>query len=302
MKKILLFLSILLTSISYAAAQEWFTNFDIAKRMALIQDKMLFVIWEESLLESYPVRYELNGGDFIILDLSRENTLDHIIWEHFIPVLLPESEYDSLLEASKERIPKYKAKLNDDSIKIMDINMNILNVNRSSHSEFNYQQDLTLLIKNYALKTTFIKQDLLNYSKRKNLTTSFNLGSKYIDLALFVEQQARIDIIGLAQIYFDEASNNLVKGQIDNKNAYSQRIELLKIKGNLILNNIKKARRLLNKFKIDELYKINNQLYSFLKYTTFMLLKDQYKASLYREGISGVNLKKAELILKINSD
>jgi len=297
MKKLFLFFSIVLMSISFSAAQEWFTNFDIAKRLALIQDKMLFVVWEESLFYRYPIIYYTDKGDIIVVDLSKDDSFDSIIWEHFIPVLLPESEYDKLIVSAKGREAKYLTKLNDDSIKIMDANMNILNVNAPSY----YEQNLSALIKTYSLRTTFLKQDLVNYSERKNLTTSFNLGSKYIDFALFVEKEARAEIIELANIYFDEARNYLIKDSLENKVAYSQRIDLLEIKEILILNNARKSKRLLKKMKEKGIDKKNNSLFNFLNYTTFMILKDEKNAALFKDKVSNVNIKKAELILNINN-
>lgn len=297
MKKLVLFFSIVSMSVSYASAQEWFSNFDIAKRLALVQDKMLFVVWEESLYYSYPLIYNTDKGEIIAVDISQDDSFDSIIWEYFIPVLLPESEYDKLLLAAKGRETKYLNKLNDDSIKIMDANMNILNINASFFNE----QNLSSIIKTYSVKTTFLKQDLANYSQRKNLTTSFNLGSRYIDFALFVEKEARAEIIELANIYFDEARNYLIKDSFTDKMTYSQRIDLLEIKEYLILDNARKAKRHLKKMKEDGIDKKNNSLFNFLNYTTFMLLKDEENASLFKEEVSNANLKKAELILNINN-
>jgi hypothetical protein len=155
-------------------AQEWFTSFDVAKRLALVQNKMLFVLWEESMDYSYPLLFNNDKGNLMVVDLSENDSLDPIIWEHFIPVLLPESRYVDFINKAKGRRVRYTDKLNDDSIKIMDVNGNILNLDDA----FETEQNLSVLIKKYALNTTFLQQDLNNYSKNVNITSAFNLASK----------------------------------------------------------------------------------------------------------------------------
>lgn len=300
MKKFLLFIFIPLITINVCSSQDWFINFDVAKRLALVQDKMLFVVWEQSFDYSYPIKYFRDDNEkriVLVSDLSKKSSLDALIWEHFIPVLLPETEYDELIKKAEGRGYKYLAKLNDDSIKIMDTNMNILNIEPVSE----YEQNLSLIINNYSLKTTFIKQDLINYSNKQNSTTAFNLGSKYVDFSLFVEEDTRIEIIELANIYFDEARNYFIKENLTNKNIYTQRIDLIEIKENLILNKARKANRALKKINTDEIAEVNKSLYNFLKYTTFKLLKDEENAALMVGQVSELDLKKSELILNINN-
>lgn len=296
MKKLVLLLSLTLLSVNYCKAQEWFSSIDIAKRLALVQDKMLFVVWEASLNDTYPLLYTDENGDLIIIDLSKDTSLDAVIWDQFIPVKLPESNYDDMLNAAKGRGVDYIDKLNDDSIKIMDANKNILNIKPI----FDGEQNLSILIKKYALKTTFLKQDLSNYSKRQNFNTSFNLASKYVDFAIFVDEDIRAEIIGLANIYFEEARNYLNKNDIDENVAYAQRVDLLILKEDLILNNPRKVRRLLKRIDNKEVAKVNQPLYVFLNYTTFKLLNNEKEASLWQAQLSEVDQKKAELIININ--
>jgi len=296
MKKIVLFVSIALISINFCTAQEWFANFDFAKKLALVQDKMLFVVWEESLDFPYPITYTSNNGDLVFIDLSKNDNIDEVIWEHFIPVLLSESNYDELAAKSKDRGARYIAKLNDDSIKIMDVNRNILNLKPSA-----IEQNLSLLINNYSLKTTFLKQDLINYSNKENFRTSFNLGSKYIDFALFVEKDTRNEVIELANIYFEESKKHLAASDSDTKEVYTQRLALLSIKEDLVLDKPRRALRLLKKMEVSAIAERNYSLYSFLNYTTFKLLKDEKNLNLWQSKISEADLKKAELIFNINN-
>jgi len=298
MKKIILLFSITLFSSIFCNAQEWFTSFDVAKRLAVVQDKMLFVMWEESLDYSYPILYSIDSGELKIIDLFEDNSLDALIWEHFIPVLLPESEYSKFIKNSKsEKDAKYMAKLNDDSIKIMDVNGNILN----TAPLYDNEQNLSKLIKSYALNTSFLKQELINYSRKENFTTSFNLAIKYVDYAIFVQKGIRLEIIALSKIYFDESRRYLKAGDLKNKDKILQRLDLFAIKELLVLDKPRKAFRLLKRIKEAEIKDINKSIYVFLNYTTFKLLKEEENAALWKSKISQVDLKKAEFIIKNNT-
>jgi hypothetical protein len=301
MRKFVLLFAITLMTSNFCNAQEWFTSFDVAKRLAIVQDKMLFVIWEESLDDVYPLLYNNAKGDLVVTDLSEDNSLDELIWEHFVPVLLPEEEYAEFINDSiSEKTTKYMTKLNDDSIKIMDINGNILNAT-PDYDEYDTEQNLSLIIKKYALNSSFLKQELINYSKKGNLTTAFNLASKYLDYAIFVQKAIRPEIIDLANIYFNEAKQYVLKEELKNKNALLQRFDLLDIKGLLVLDKPKRARRLLKKIDVAEISQINKSIYIFLNYTTFKLLNEEDKSVFWKDKISKVDLKKAGFIIKNNN-
>ena len=85
------------------------------------------------------------------------------------------------------------------------------------------------------------------------------------------------------------------------KDAYLQRIDLLNIKQDLVLDRARRALRFLKKMDKVDIAEVNKPLFNFLNYTTFMLLKDEENASLFKEEVSNANLKKAELILNINN-
>jgi len=298
MKKavLLLVISLVMTNISHS--QEWFTSLDIAKKLAKAQNKMLFVMWEDALSYYYPVIINDDRGNEIGINLADNDFVNNMIWEYFVPVLVVETEYEELSKQIKEtRGTKYFNKLVDDSIKIMDINGNILNINTST--EFNYE-NITTYINRYGLNTSYLKQVLKNYSKNKNATTSFLLASKYQDFAIFVNQGVRPELIELADIYFDEAKDQLKESSFSNKTVFLQKLEMLQIKEYLILNKPRKSRRLLKRIDKTTIDKRNVSLFSFLNYTTFMLLDDEESVALWKNEISLVDLKKAEIIIKNN--
>ena len=297
MKKTVLIFLIALNFVGIGNAQEWFTSFDIAKKLALIQDKMLLVMWQNTLDYPYPVMLVGDKGVSMVVNLNKSDEVNSLIWEHFVPVILLESEYDEIYsKVKKTRNVRYLDKLIDDSIKIMDVNGNILN---AKHVPTNYE-NLSLIIRKYGLSTSFLKLELANYSKEKNVTTAFNLGSKYLNFSIYIPKDTRAEIIDLANIYFNEAKSYLAESDLKNKTGFLQRLEFLDIEKALILNNPRKARRLLKKIDEAEIDSTNQSIYSFLNYTTFKVLKKEDEVTLFKDKLSAVDLKKAELITNLN--
>ncbi len=297
MKKTVLIFLIALNFVGIGNAQEWFTSFDIAKKLALIQDKMLLVMWQNTLDYPYPVMLVGDKGVSMVVNLNKSDEVNSLIWEHFVPVILLESEYDEIYsKVKKTRNVRYLDKLTDVSIKIMDVNGNILN---AKYVPTNYE-NLSLIIRKYGLSTSFLKLELANYSKEKNVTTAFNLGSKYLNFSIYIPKDTRAEIIDLANIYFNEAKSYLAESDLKNKTGFLQRLEFLDIEKALILNNPRKARRLLKKIDEAEIDSTNQSLYSFLNYTTFKVLKKEDEVTLFKDKLSAVDLKKAELITNLN--
>ena len=99
MKRCILFFILTLSTSSLCFSQQWMTSLDAAKRIALVQDKFLFVIWEDAALIPYPVIMNDDKGNAIVF----ENMFDHeeinrIIWEYFVPVKLNEDLYGKLYD------------------------------------------------------------------------------------------------------------------------------------------------------------------------------------------------------------
>lgn len=298
MKKIALLSIILLSTLNTSYSQEWFTSFEVAKRFATVQNKMLFVIWEDSLNDVYPVAITNEKGKESFIDLSVDDKIDALIWEHFVPVKLPEDLYEVFINKAKSnRSVSYIDKLNDESIKIMDISGNILN----TKSNYRGYDNITSMIKKYALNTSFLKQDLVNYTTQRNFNTAFNLAAKYIDFSILVDKLVRPEVLKLADIYLNDARKLINPKTLENSEGYLQRLDLTNIKMDLVLGKTRKANRLLKKINFDELADFNRSLYSSLKYIIFKSSKDEDNANVLKESISSSDLKKAEFILKNNN-
>jgi hypothetical protein len=297
MKRIVL-LCVFSLMVTICNSQEWIASFDVAKRLASVQNKMLFVLWEGSFEYSNPVSINFENGVVSVVDISKDTSLDAFIQEYFILVKLSESEYDHFIKEASGRGYKYVNKLNDNSIKIMDFNGVILNMDDTSEGIVN----LSLLIKKYALNTSFLKSELEQYSVNHNFMTASLLGMRYIDFAMYADEQLRPELIALATIYLDESERFLSQMEDDRKEAYLKKIELVKIKGLLILNTAKKAYRQIKKIDESQIDAINESLFAFLNYTVFKLLDDEMNADLWKSKISSLDLKMAELIIKNNKD
>lgn len=290
--------------IGFGNAQEWFTSLEVAQRLALVQNKMLFVIWEGDLEDVYPVILKDDKGTVFFVNITENEFVLSMIWENFVPVRLPEYKYAELSKDVKEkRGLKYYNKFIDYTIKIMDANGTIINTMEKEKYFFideGYYLDISHFINRYALNTSYLNVELQNYSKNKNFTTTFFLASKYLDYAIFAQKELRPEITALANIYFDEAKSLLAESNIENKPALLQKFELLQIREQLILNEAKKARRQIKKIEAEQIDSINQSLFAFLNYTTFKLLKDEENAELWKSDISSLDLKYTELILNNN--
>lgn len=301
MKKTILIATILLLA-SLSNAQEWFTSFEVAKRLALVQDKMLFVLWEGSMDYEFPVIIFDNKGTAEIVFLSKNELVQQSIWKYFVPVLLPEYEYANFSNKVKEtRGIKYYNKLIDDSIKIMDANGNILNVDDSLDRYYFINEEGYLVIADfistYALNTSYLKYEMENFSREPNFMSTFYLASKYLDYAVFTKKELRPQIIAMANLYFHEARIYLEQEKLENSSALLQRFDLLKIKEELILNNPKKAWRILKKYNEQNIDTINKSLFSFLNYTTFKLLNKEENAAKWKDKVASFDIKITGLIL-----
>ncbi|RIA10412.1 hypothetical protein OE09_2276 [Flavobacteriaceae bacterium MAR_2010_72] len=296
MKKFQLICLLVLT-VNFCQSQEWMTSLDAAQRLAYVQDKLVFMLWEEATLDPYHVSVEYEKGVDAIVNLFENEKLNELIWKYFVPVKVSESEYSEWYNQIKDkRYQNYIDKFNDDTIKIMDINGNIINTSLF----YGDYLDIAKFISNYALNTSVLKGELNGYRKVKNFYSAFRLASKYMDVAVLVNRAIKHEIVDLSTIYLEEAEHYLIEGETDNFKTLKQKVDLLKLKQDLILNNPKKVLRKLKRLDDSEIEEENESLIEFLYFTSYLLLKDEINAREWRSKLSLVNLTKANLIFKNN--
>lgn len=290
---------LILFTANFCHSQEWMTSLDIAQKLASIQNKMVLMVWEESTNYPYPVLVNDDKGRTIFIEnLFEDENVSPLIWKHFIPVIIGEDQYSDLYyEIKGKRNQTYMDKFNDDSIKILDINGNILNANDFSED----YENISKIIERYALNTEFITPELVGYKKEKTFYSAYYLASKYLDFALFADSKTRPSIINLSNIYLNEAKAFAEKNSDEDKTVLKQRADLLKIQESLILKRPKKVLRQLKKMKADTIENSNKTFVAFLYYTAYMSADDTENAELWKSKVSLVNLKKAELIINLNT-
>lgn len=292
--KIRLFIAFVVL-LNTAAAQEWMSSITIAKRLALTQNKMLFVMWETSIDYPLPVIITNNDGTTVFVkDLFDSEELNAVIWDNFVPVLLNENEYDDWYESIKsKRSYIYKEKFQDDSIKIMDANGNILSIGYINYDPLNF----TSFVKRYALDTAFLEQEMRNYQREPNFYSAFYLGSKYVDYAIYTSNTLKPEITKLSEIYLSEAEDYLELQNYENEDVLKERLVLVRLYQDLILNRAKRVIRKLKKYKVEQVSDTNSSLLAFLFYTAYMLADDEKNAVQWKTEVSLVNLKKANILI-----
>ncbi|OEI82081.1 hypothetical protein AST99_01150 [Formosa algae] len=270
------------------------TNLEVAERLALAQNKMLVVVWEDTYYNGVAATVNnVEKQEVFIENMFSKPVLDSLMWEHFVPVILSEDNYSSLFEKIKnKRSAKYINTFNDDSLKIMDANGNILNL-----SNGDYILNLSEFIYKYSIDTSFLKSEIQNYKDDNDFYSSVYLASKYMDFAYFSSNSIRPELVDLALIYLDEASDFFKEETLDNKETLNQRLELLDIQKYILLKEPKKALRKLNKIKTSEVEKANVNLRSFLYLAAYTLLQDQVNMAIWEPKVLLWDKKKMQSLM-----
>lgn len=298
MKQLLIKFIIIVFAVNSSYSQEWMTDLDIAQRLALVQNKMVLMVWEETSKYEYPVWVENSpGGKMINVDLFTNENISPLIWANFVPVIVSESKYDEMYKAIEgKRDQNYIDKFNDDSIKILDANGIILNTS----PQYAYYPDITELINNYAFNTKYIDNELRGYKNEKNFYSAYYLASKYLDLSLYANKKIKEEIIKVSDIYLMEASHFADKDKTEEKAFLMQRAELLDLQKYLILERPKKVLRELKKMDAETIENNNQPFIAFLYFTAHSILRNRKDIAIWKDKVSSVNLKKAQILIKLN--
>ncbi|WP_159021418.1 hypothetical protein [Formosa sp. L2A11] len=295
MNRFLLFI-LLSFSFGISSAQEWMTNLEVAERLALTQNKLLVVVWEDAYNKGIPIYVNDSVGQEVLVDnMFEEPVIDSLLWDRFVPVILSEDNYSKLYEKIKnKKSESYIEKFNDDSLKVLDANGNILNI-----YDTKFVLNLQEFIRNYSLDMTFLNSSLENYKRNPDFYSTIFLSAKYMDFAFFTKSNIRPEFVGLASIYLDEAIQLLDVESLENKAVLKQRIDLLKAQEDLLLQHPKKVLRKLHRIKTLEITNVNTGLRSFLYLASYTLLQDEPNGAIWEEQVSSWDKKK--LISMINN-
>jgi hypothetical protein len=296
--RFIIFLCILCFT-NLTSSQEWMTSLDIAQKLASVQNKMVLMVWEETTKYPYPILINDSRGRIIFIeDLFVDENISPLIWKYFVPVIVSEDKYAALYkEAKGKRNKLYISRLNDDGIKIIDVNGYILNVNAPSLE----YQNITTLVGQYGLNTDYISTELRNYSESKNFYSAYYLASKYLEFSLYVNKKVRKEIINLSSIYLEEALVLLALDNVEDQQVLKQRAELLMLQKHLVLKRPRKVIRQLKRMDAETVNNTNKSFVAFLYYVAFMSLDDLENAEIWKSEISLVDLRKARMLINLNS-
>ncbi|TXD81084.1 hypothetical protein ESY86_19305 [Subsaximicrobium wynnwilliamsii] len=297
MKRLILFVAIFCSSLGVLQAQAWMNNLDFAKRLALTQNKMLFVMWESSTMYPLPVRInDAKGQTYLVENLFESEELNRLIWEHFVPVSINEDNYEAMYDAIESRRSQdYLDKFNDDSIKIMDANGMILNMSVQNDIYLN----LSEFIARYALDTSFLSLEQHSYAAEANFYNAFYLSSKYLDYTMFANEALRPELMALSMVYLNEARAKIKDEDQQEQAAMQQRSDLLELESFLLKDKPRKVLRKLRRLDADEIAAVNTEFVAFLYYTAYRLIKDIESSKAWMGQVSSVNLKKSDMIVRV---
>lgn len=276
--------------------REWMSPLKFAQIKARSENKLILMAWKRSLEIPFPaIVKDENGKDIYIKNLFESPIINEFLWKSFILVEVDDDFYGELMEEIKgKRSQSYVDTFEDDSLKIMDANGNII----GTSGAFTEVLNLSKFVIKYNLNTSFLKQELINYDTNKEFYSAFYLASKYVDYSILVNDNVRDEILRLSDVYFAEAEQFLAEDKnLDNKKALYQRIKLIRLKQDLIKNKSGKVIRQINKI---DLLEVNEPLKVFLLYTAYRLKNDVENFSVLEKKLSLFNRKLSQSIVDLN--
>lgn len=276
--------------------REWMSPLKFAQIKARSENKLILMAWKRSLEIPFPaIVKDENGKDIYIKNLFESPLINEFLWKSFILVEVDDDFYGELMEEIKgKRSQSYVDTFEDDSLKIMDANGNII----GTSGAFTEVLNLSKFVIKYNLNTSFLKQELINYDTNKEFYSAFYLASKYVDYSILVNDNVRDEILRLSDVYFAEAEQFLAEDKnLDNKKALYQRIKLIRLKQDLIKNKSGKVIRQINKI---DLLEVNEPLKVFLLYTAYRLKNDVENFSVLENKLSLFNRKLSQSIVDLN--
>ena len=276
--------------------REWMSPLKFAQIKARSENKLILMAWKRSLEIPFPaIVKDENGKDIYIKNLFESPLINEFLWKSFILVEVDDDFYGELMEEIKgKRSQSYVDTFEDDSLKIMDANGNII----GTSGAFTEVLNLSKFVIKYNLNTSFLKQELINYDTNKEFYSAFYLASKYVDYSILVNNNVRDEILRLSDVYFAEAEQFLAEDKnLDNKKALYQRIKLIRLKQDLIKNKSGKVIRQINKI---DLLEVNEPLKVFLLYTAYRLKNDVENFSVLEKKLSLFNRKLSQSIVDLN--
>jgi thioredoxin-like negative regulator of GroEL len=257
-------------------AGNWLTDFDAAKKMALATDRLVLVdFWASWCGPCKKMDMESWSKDEV-----------KTLMDGYVPVQID-------IDRNKHLANQYNVK-GIPYIFILDGNGKVVYQSMSYKSK----SQVIDLLETYAMSTQFLNKELISYYNKQNFVSAYRLATKYHDYTFYLDEDLRRDFLRTANDYFDEALDYLDKSDLKNKAALQQKIELYEIQKEIIVNNYKKALRLLSKINKEDVDKMNTSFFAFLNYAAYKLSENEEQAILWEAEVKKIDKQKVELLTK----
>jgi len=280
MHKFFTFLLFLISITSYSQVG-WTKSFEDAQKLAIATDRLILVdFWatwcgpckkmESESWSDIEIGKMSQGYVPLKIDLDKRTALAMRYGVNAIPLLL-------VIDASGELVYKQLGYMN--------------------------KNQLSKVMKKYAVSTKFMRKENLNYYKNQNYATGLRLAQKYIDYSQYLQEDIQAEFLGLASNYLKNGEKLLDKKQ-GNYHNMKDKIELMEIQIDLYQDKTNRVEKKLEKdFELSNLSKGNKILYTYLNYCISLKSHDNkaidtWKKQLVSVDHSGAYLKKSELFLE----
>ena len=270
--KLLAVLVLFLLFGQYTIANNWLTSLEDGKKLALANNKFVLVDFWASWC-----------GPCKRMDSESWSEEDvKALMNYYVPVKID-------IDLNRAIAKQYGVN-SIPHIFIMDGNGKVI----YSETSYKRKSEVISLLKEYALSSEFMAQDLVNYYKNQTMANSFRLGVKYQDFSLHLNKSLRSHFLRVSHEYFKEAEKNLKEEKDNIQDMFYQKIELYQI-NELLING--KADKALNQLgKMNDIQSNNDLLFNFLNYTAHSILADDMVYE-WSEKVTEIDKKKTLLYI-----
>jgi len=265
---------------SYLYAQNWGTDFELAKKMALSENKLMLLDFTASWCG--PCKYmEINTW-------SNENVKKEMAFYKSVKIDL-DSNKDLARFYGVSAIP---------NILVVDPN-GIVIEQIKGYRDANFMQKF---LHEKVLDLAFVQKELISFFKKKSYSSALRLANKYQIYAMLLKDDKikRRLLLNVAKSYFAISKKIVKKSKSKNKKGLLQKIDLYELRKNLILNKNKQVAKKLSKLKESEIVNMNKSLYASLNYVVLTNLKDSENAKKWFDKMNDSDKAFVKRMLEIN--